>query len=857
LVIIPWLMKWLRIPNPCSSDDPNTESTLPFVVENLPVEIANGFEPLTHELAGLGFFDPVYHAIHDDGTRTTIYWATFRHDSGKYIARIHQRLWQQAANPNRALFPMFFTPFSDGSFLVSSAGKPDMASPKTVTMNRMPRATPGRLWAKHQQLSDKLESRKLIAPVKTREDLIAVTEQHHVLLRDFHLARGVFRPRTEAEQAGAEAFAARVAEVQASGLEHAEVMAELDKLQEKKSGWGATGWMLVGSVVLFIALGAARWNWQITLWLIPVLFFHECGHWVAMRIFHYRNLRMFFIPLFGAAVMGQNWNVPGWKKALVSLAGPLPGIALGIVLGVVGLLLRKVWLDQAALMLLFINGFNLLPVLPLDGGHVLHTTLFCRNRWLDVTFRILAIVALFLLSVAGLGKVFMYLAIFMAISLPLAFKLAKVTDTLRKTDLPSPSPDEDRIPVPTAQAIITAVKEVLPKKVSNKTIAQHTVNIFETLNARPPGALGTIGLLTLHGGAFFLAIVFSLLLFVGKMGGLGDFALAAARQPQHAFQCGDWQTWQTDEARKNPLPAKNLLVATFKNHLKAVSAFSDLTNHAGSVTLFGDSVLLALPANDDAAPDKWFDQLQTLTTNVFVAPSNQPVIVNLTCIAPTLVAATNLTRDLKDYFEVGGGMHLIPPWSPEASASDFPAKRQAREDWRRIGLELGKVWADPALKPYSAKIQAAVKRGDLAEQNRIEAEEKTVRAELQAKKREQLRTDATHPVAAGLLDLQARLSGLNYTNKVERAAILAELAPKLGQIKFAGDRSAPGADAYGAVSGMVSRHSLLIEISWLSLNDAPTGLPTLSDWLCNLNCKGTRYDFVGSFPATASDDSDE
>jgi hypothetical protein len=56
---------------------------------------------------------------------------------------------------------------------------------------------------------------------------------------------------------------------------------------------------------------------------------------------------------------------------------------------------------------------------------------------------------------------------------------------------------------------------------------------------------------------------------------------------------------------------------------------------------------------------------------------------------------------------------------------------------------------------------------------------------------------------------------------------------------------------------MVSRHSLLIEISWLSLNDAPTGLPTLSDWLCNLNCKGTRYDFVGSFPATASDDSDE
>lgn len=286
LVIIPWLMKWLRIPTACSSDDPNTESTLPFVVENLPDEIANGFEPLTGELTGLGFINPVYHAIDDAGTRTTIYWATFRHESGKYVARIHQRLWQQAANPNRALFVMFFTPFTDGTFLVSSAGKPDMASPKTVTMNRMPRAATSRLWGKHLKLSAKLENRKLIAPVKTRDDLIAVTEKHHELLRDFHLARGVFRPRTEAEQASADVFATCVAEAQASGLEHAEVMAELDKLQENKSSWRSTGWMLIISVILFIALGAARWNWKVTLWLIPVLFFHELGHWLAMRGVH-------------------------------------------------------------------------------------------------------------------------------------------------------------------------------------------------------------------------------------------------------------------------------------------------------------------------------------------------------------------------------------------------------------------------------------------------------------------------------------------------------------------------------------------------------------------------------------------
>ena len=87
LVLISWMNKWLRVPTLCSSDDPNTESTLPFVVEALPPEITARFEPLTNELAGLGFFDPVHHAIHDAGTRTTIYWATFRHESGNHFAR--------------------------------------------------------------------------------------------------------------------------------------------------------------------------------------------------------------------------------------------------------------------------------------------------------------------------------------------------------------------------------------------------------------------------------------------------------------------------------------------------------------------------------------------------------------------------------------------------------------------------------------------------------------------------------------------------------------------------------------------------------------------------------------------------
>jgi Zn-dependent protease len=852
-------MKWFRVPVPCSSDDPNTESTLPFVVDSLPAEIAAGFEPLTNELAALGFVDPVYHVINDDGTRTTIYWATFRHGSGSHFARIHNRVWQQAQNPNRALFPMFFSAFTDGTFLVSSSGKPDMAAPKTVQMNRLFRAPASRLWQRHLQLFENVSQRKLISPVRTREDLIELTERHHVLVRDFHLARGVFRPRTVDEQAQADSYANNVAQARASGLENAEVLAELQKLQEQKPGWSATFPILIISLFLFVVIGAARWNWQFTVLIIPVLLFHECGHWAAMRMFHYRNLRMFFIPLFGAAVTGHHWNVPGWKKALVFLAGPLPGIALGIFLGVAGIVWKITLLSKAALLLIFINGFNLLPVLPLDGGQVLHSILFCRNRWLDVVFRILAIGGLLLLGAGGFSRIFLYLAIITGITLPLAFKLARITDNLRKIALPEPEPGEDRIPVPTAQAIIAEVRSGFPGSISNKQIAQHTLNIFETLNAKPPAVFGTLGLLAVHAFAFLLVVVFGTMFTISKFGGLGDFAFASVHQPKHTYKCGNVQQWQgADAAQYSALP-HNLLVAAFKKHDLAASEFNELTQQlpaASRLTLFGDSLLLSLPANNDAAREKWFDQLQTVTTNVFVAVSNQPVAINLQCIAPSAAAATNIMRDLKGYLANGPGMHmhLVAPWSPEYQLSSFEEKRRAREFWQSIDLAVSKAGEGPALEGCFKKIAMAEQRGAKLEVRRLVKDEQQLIEKLQSQAREQLRATATTAATSKLIDLNASLAKEENTNRVARAMLLRQVAALLGEVKYDGDIPNPDIDAAGAASGDVSKHGLIVEISWMQLNDATVGLPALARWLCDQNCAGVRYDLFAGFSGSDDDE---
>ena len=53
--------------------------------------------------------------------------------------------------------------------------------------------------------------------------------------------------------------------------------------------------------------------------LLGVLLFHELGHYAGMRLFGYRDVRMFFIPFFGAAVSGRREGVAAWKEAIVLL----------------------------------------------------------------------------------------------------------------------------------------------------------------------------------------------------------------------------------------------------------------------------------------------------------------------------------------------------------------------------------------------------------------------------------------------------------------------------------------------------------------------------------------------------------
>ncbi len=154
--------------------------------------------------------------------------------------------------------------------------------------------------------------------------------------------------------------------------------------------WG----LFVVSVVLFMAVGALFWDVTLALSILLVVVLHELGHFLAMRAFGYRNVHMLALPLVGGVAIGHDVNPGASKRAWMSLMGPLPGIVIGwLLLAIVwqaGFDLPP-WLLSLAMVFLFVNYLNVLPIPPLDGAHVVEALL--PVRWAKVQTVLIAIAA--------------------------------------------------------------------------------------------------------------------------------------------------------------------------------------------------------------------------------------------------------------------------------------------------------------------------------------------------------------------------------------------------------------------------------------------------------------------------------
>lgn len=85
------------------------------------------------------------------------------------------------------------------------------------------------------------------------------------------------------------------------------------------------------SLAIYLLLGYYIFpSYKILLLITAIVLIHEMGHFLAMKIFRYNELGIFFIPLLGAYVSGSKREVSQLQSAIILLAGPLPGILIGI-----------------------------------------------------------------------------------------------------------------------------------------------------------------------------------------------------------------------------------------------------------------------------------------------------------------------------------------------------------------------------------------------------------------------------------------------------------------------------------------------------------------------------------------------
>lgn len=106
--------------------------------------------------------------------------------------------------------------------------------------------------------------------------------------------------------------------------------------------------------------------------LFAIVFVHEMGHVFAARMYGIKVISVQMLPFGGVAVMEDAGDITAGREIVIALAGPLQNVLLigaSLLLHVAGMW-DGPFLNYFIQSNLLIALFNLLPILPLDGGKI-------------------------------------------------------------------------------------------------------------------------------------------------------------------------------------------------------------------------------------------------------------------------------------------------------------------------------------------------------------------------------------------------------------------------------------------------------------------------------------------------------
>jgi Zn-dependent protease len=126
-----------------------------------------------------------------------------------------------------------------------------------------------------------------------------------------------------------------------------------------------------GTMLVSVGAYALLWGWQFGLGFVLLLLVHETGHAIQLRREGMKATMPVFIPFLGAYIGMKEMPKNAAVEARVGLAGPVLGsigclVPLALYAATGNNLFRAL-----AFIGFFLNLFNLLPIVPLDGGRAM------------------------------------------------------------------------------------------------------------------------------------------------------------------------------------------------------------------------------------------------------------------------------------------------------------------------------------------------------------------------------------------------------------------------------------------------------------------------------------------------------
>lgn len=165
-------------------------------------------------------------------------------------------------------------------------------------------------------------------------------------------------------------------------------------------GWLGVRFRLHPLFVLLLLLSVLTGRFLEILMLFGIVLIHELGHAAMAKQLGWRVREVLLTPFGGVAVTDEDGSVPAREEALVAAAGPAMNVLMiGFAYAMTAAgVWTHAWTEQFAKANAILLLFNLLPILPLDGGKLLRVCV----GWAIPYYRTLRTTALWSLAASAL-----------------------------------------------------------------------------------------------------------------------------------------------------------------------------------------------------------------------------------------------------------------------------------------------------------------------------------------------------------------------------------------------------------------------------------------------------------------------